>query len=88
MSDSDEEYHADSDDDFHSFGNDGAGSGHATRSTKLLKGDNRGVERDGKTRKRRAWEEVQRAWDNVVEGEDGTLTSAIDGLLEAEKRQR
>lgn len=32
--------------------------------------------------------EVARTWENVVEGEDGTISSMVDGLLEAGKRQR
>ena len=32
--------------------------------------------------------EVARTWENVVEGEDGTISSTVDGLLEAGKRQR
>ena len=32
--------------------------------------------------------EVARTWENVVEGEDGTISGTVDGLLEAGKRQR
>ena len=32
--------------------------------------------------------EVTRTWENVVEGADGTISSTIEGLLEASKRKR
>ena len=32
--------------------------------------------------------EVTRTWENVVEGADGTISSTVDGLLEADKRKR
>ena len=32
--------------------------------------------------------EVTRTWENVVEGADGTISSNVDELLEAGKRQR
>lgn len=32
--------------------------------------------------------EVSRTWENVVEGADGTISGAIEGLLEAGKRKR
>jgi transcription initiation factor TFIIH subunit 2 len=32
--------------------------------------------------------EVSRTWETVVEGEDGTISGAIEGLLEAGKRRR
>ena len=32
--------------------------------------------------------EVTRTWENVVEGADGTLSSTVEGLLEADKRKR
>ncbi|MCJ1307282.1 hypothetical protein MMC25_000928 [Agyrium rufum] len=32
--------------------------------------------------------EVSRTWENVVEGEDGTISGTVDGLLEAGKRKR
>ncbi len=31
---------------------------------------------------------VTRTWENVVEGADGTISSTIEGLLEAGKRKR
>lgn len=32
--------------------------------------------------------EVRRTWENVVEGADGTISSTVEGLLEAGKRKR
>ncbi|KAL9129264.1 MAG: hypothetical protein Q9217_002245 [Psora testacea] len=32
--------------------------------------------------------EVTRTWENVVEGADGTISSTVEGLLEADKRKR
>ena len=32
--------------------------------------------------------EVSRTWEEVVEGADGTISGAIEGLLEAGKRKR
>lgn len=34
------------------------------------------------------WEEIHRSWDQVVEGEDGSIASAVIGLLEGTKRKR
>ncbi|KAF8477073.1 Ssl1-like-domain-containing protein [Kalaharituber pfeilii] len=34
------------------------------------------------------WEEIHRSWDQVVEGEDGSIASAVIGLLESGKRKR
>ncbi|KAI9853195.1 MAG: hypothetical protein M1838_000051 [Thelocarpon superellum] len=34
------------------------------------------------------WEDIQRSWDNVLEGADGSISSAVAGLLEAGKRKR
>lgn len=39
----------------------------------------RGAERDF---------EVTRTWDQLIEGADGTITSAVEDLLEAGKRRR
>jgi len=44
---------------------------------------------DGRApRKRAAWEDIQRSWDTVVEGADGSINSTVEGLLEAGKRKR
>ena len=32
--------------------------------------------------------EVSRTWESLVESADGTISSAVDGLLEAGKRKR
>lgn len=32
--------------------------------------------------------EVTRTWDQLIEGADGTITGAVEGLLEAGKRRR
>ncbi len=32
--------------------------------------------------------EVERTWENLVEGADGTINSTVEGLLEAGKRKR
>lgn len=32
--------------------------------------------------------EVSRTWESVVEGADGTISSTVEGLLEAGKRKR
>ena len=32
--------------------------------------------------------EVTRTWENVAEGADGTITGAVEGLLESRKRKR
>lgn len=32
--------------------------------------------------------ELSRTWENVVEGEDGTIAGAVEGILEGGKRRR
>ncbi|KAL3427546.1 tfiih basal transcription factor complex p47 subunit [Phlyctema vagabunda] len=88
MADSDGEYEG-SDDDIgapptssrnaHGTRSTGPAAGSATRG-----GDSSG----GNTRRRAAWEDIQRSWDNVVEGADGSINSAVEGLREAGKRKR
>ncbi|KAI1817557.1 Ssl1-like-domain-containing protein [Poronia punctata] len=77
MADSDGEYQGDdgSEDEF------GASSG--TRSQARDK-PRKGGRKGGKA----AWEDLQRSWDAVVEGADGTLAGTIEGLAEAQKRAR
>jgi transcription initiation factor TFIIH subunit 2 len=91
MSDSDGEYVADdlSDDDIgtHHVSN------HGTRSTGPVRGTAGSGTRGGDTnagsnRRRAAWEDLQRSWDNVVEGADGSINSTVEGLREAGKRKR
>ncbi|KAI0378449.1 TFIIH basal transcription factor complex, subunit SSL1 [Hypomontagnella monticulosa] len=85
MADSDGDYQADdaSDDEFgdHQVT---SSSRHDTRSRvrpdKNKKGNRKGA--------KAAWEDIQRSWDAVVEDADGTLTGAIEGRAEAEKRAR
>lgn len=91
MADSDGEYVGDlSDDDLPTAAP--SGGRHATRSSGPVKGhggEARGGEKEGKHgRRRAAWEDIQRSWDTVVEGADGSLSSTVEGLLEAGKRQR
>lgn len=49
------------------------------------------VSRDTRSRKRQRggaeWE-VSRTWETLVEGADGTISSTVEGLLEAGKRKR
>lgn len=85
MADSDGEFQADdaSDDEF--------GDHQVTSSTR---NDTRSRNRTDKSKKstrkgaKAAWEDIQRSWDTVVEDADGTLTGAIEGRAEAEKRAR
>lgn len=49
-----------------------------------------GPERRSKRRKQRGgaeWE-LSRTWETLVEGADGTISSTVEGLLEAGKRKR
>jgi transcription initiation factor TFIIH subunit 2 len=45
-------------------------------------------------RSRRKWQrggaewEVSRTWETLIEGADGTISSTVEGLLEAGKRKR
>jgi transcription initiation factor TFIIH subunit 2 len=91
MSDSDGEYVADdlSDEDIavHQV------SRHGTRSTGPVRGATGSATRGGDTnsgtnRRRAAWEDIQRSWDTVVEGADGSINSTVEGLREAGKRKR
>ncbi|RYO86577.1 hypothetical protein DL766_003428 [Monosporascus sp. MC13-8B] len=85
MPDSDDEYQGDdaSDDE---FGSSRAASGTPleTRGRSRPDGGKKGGRKGGKA----AWEDIQRSWDAVVEGADGTLAEAIEGIAEAEKRAR
>ncbi|TVY81407.1 General transcription and DNA repair factor IIH subunit ssl1, partial [Lachnellula suecica] len=92
MSDSDGEYVADDLSD----GDAGAhqvSTSHGTRSTGPVRGaagsSTRGGDTNaGSSRKRAAWEDIQRSWDTVVEGADGSINSTVEGLREAGKRKR
>lgn len=83
MADSDGEYQADDGSD-EEFGSRQAASNnpHETRGKSRASGKKGG--RKGKA----AWEDIQRSWDAVVEGADGSLAGTIEGLAEAEKRAR
>lgn len=90
MSDSDGEYVADdgSDDDI------GAHKVSAAHGTRAVAGGaagsaTRGGDTTGGTNRRKAaWEDIQRSWDTVVEGADGSINSTVEGLREASKRKR
>lgn len=91
MSDSDGEYVADdlSDEDIAAH----QVSRHGTRSSGPVRGAAGTATRGGDTntgtnRRRAAWEDIQRSWDTVVEGADGSINSAVEGLREAGKRKR
>lgn len=90
MSDSDDDYVADDISD-----NDIApkASTHGTRSAGPVKGAAGSGTRGGDTnagsnRRRAAWEDIQRSWDTVVEGADGSINSTVEGLRDAGKRKR
>ncbi|KAI1343999.1 Ssl1-like-domain-containing protein [Xylariaceae sp. FL0016] len=80
MADSDGEYHGDDASD-EEFGDHQVMSGeaHDTRNRSKKK---------SKKGAKAAWEDIQRSWDAVVEGADGTLAGTIEGLAEAQKRAR
>jgi hypothetical protein len=91
MSDSDGEYVADdlSDEDIAAH----QVSRHGTRSSGPVRGAAGSATRGGDTntgtnRRRAAWEDIQRSWDTVVEGADGSINSTVEGLREAGKRKR
>ena len=91
MADSDGEYVSDiSDDDLPAATNVAGAKAHATRSTGPVKGAASGAARAGGDggRRRAAWADIQRSWDTVVEGADGNLSSTVEELKEAGKRQR
>ncbi|KAK7921098.1 hypothetical protein PG985_009120 [Apiospora marii] len=80
MADSDGEYN----------GNDGSdddlGNPHDTRGGRSRPDGNKKGGRKKETQA--SWENLQRSWDTVTEGADGTLQGAIEGLAEAQKRAR
>lgn len=69
-------------------------SAHGTRSTGPVPGaagsSTKGGDTNGGTsrQQRAAWEDIQRSWDSVIEGADGTINSTVEGLREANKRKR
>ena len=44
--------------------------------------------RSTRTNKESSGFEVTRTWEDLTEGADGTITGAVEGLLQAGKRQR
>ncbi|MCJ1477333.1 hypothetical protein MMC13_006004 [Lambiella insularis] len=76
MPESDDEYVQDVSDDE-------GGAHHVTQGTKPSTRRAAGQSSRGNG----GWE-VTRTWENVVEGEDGTISSTVEGLLEAGKRKR
>lgn len=74
MADSDEEYVQDITDD-------------EVEAHQVTQGGGAGSRATGHGSRGAGWE-VTRTWENVVEGADGTISSTVDGLLEAAKRKR
>jgi len=91
MSDSDSDYAGDpSNDDSRA---NQASTGYGTRSTGPVRGaagsaTRGGDTNDGSNRRTAAWEVIQRSWDGIIEGADGSINSTVEGLREAGKRQR
>ncbi|KAI0809515.1 Ssl1-like-domain-containing protein [Xylaria sp. FL0064] len=85
MADSDGDYQADdaSEDE---FGDHQVSSGTPLDSRSRSRADK--AKKSGRKAGRAAWEDLQRSWDVVVEGADGTLAGTIEGLAEAQKRAR
>ncbi|KAI0395941.1 Ssl1-like-domain-containing protein [Xylariaceae sp. FL0594] len=83
MGDSDGDYQGDdgSDDEFGAHQVSGTGTGTRAQSQDRPK-------KAGRKAGKAAWEDLQRSWDAVVEGADGTLAGTIEGLAEAQKRAR
>ena len=89
--DSDGEYVEDrSDDDFADHQVTSSGNPHETRAVTQRQSrhdrSKRKGDRNKGSRSKAAWEDIQRSWDIVVEGADGSLS--VGDLLEAEKRRR
>ncbi|KAI0882438.1 TFIIH basal transcription factor complex, subunit SSL1 [Annulohypoxylon maeteangense] len=84
MADSDGEFHADDASDDLEDHRVTTSSKHDTRSRSRPEKAKKGTRKSGKA----AWEDIQRSWDAVVEDADGSLTAAIEGRAEAEKRAR
>lgn len=93
MADSDGEYMGDdlSDDDLASNQVSTSTNPHGTRSMgppKSSAGSKTRGGDGGNTRRKAAWEDIQRSWDTVVEGADGSINSTVEGIREAGKRKR
>ncbi len=81
MADSDGEYIDDLSDDETNAHQVTRGAAGGTRSSRR-----RGGAQAAQPKAR--WEDIQRSWDNVVEGADGSISGTVVGLLEASKRKR
>ena len=77
MPDSDDDYVQDSSDEHEHLQSHGRSGGRREDGGKRGGGS-----------KRAAGFEVSRTWETLEEGADGTITGAIEGLLEAGKRNR
>ncbi|KAG0125961.1 Ssl1-like-domain-containing protein [Tuber indicum] len=92
MADSDEDYIATDDEEIgaHNISKSGRhrGAGGAATTGGSGARSKNGSKPGGGAQKRERWEDIKRSWDNVVEGEDGSLSSTVAGLLEAGKRKR
>ena len=74
MTESDEDYVQDISDD-------------EVEAHQVTRGGGVGSRATGQGSRGAGWE-VTRTWENVVEGADGTISSTVEGLLEAGKRKR
>ncbi|KAH0537033.1 hypothetical protein FGG08_006131 [Glutinoglossum americanum] len=64
------------------------GGGPGTRSRKRGGLSSRRGLGGGQSQRKARWEDLQRSWDTVVEGADGSINSTVVGLLDAGKRKR
>ncbi|KAK7755915.1 hypothetical protein SLS62_002202 [Diatrype stigma] len=93
MPDSDDDYHGDdaSDDGLGAVSRAPSGTPLDARRSRGAHGGGAGGANNKKSSRKggkAAWEDIQRSWDAVVEGADGSLAGAVEGLAEAEKRAR
>ena len=88
MPDSDEDYVQYSDDDLdaHNVGGKAAKSGNSGRGNRPHGSRTGSAGASGV--KRVGGFEVSRTWEALEEGADGTISGAVEGLLEASKRKR
>ena len=54
----------------------------------VIEAYNRATGATGAGNSRERWEEVTRTWEQIEEAEDGSLSKAIEGIEEANKRKR
>jgi transcription initiation factor TFIIH subunit 2 len=73
---SDDDYVGGSDDDIDVLPSSGRNALTSTRS------------KSSRAKKESSGFEVSRTWEKLTEGADGTITGAVEGLLQAGKRQR